>query len=77
MIVATEQYALLAEQHQLSLTQLALAFIKQQFFVTSSIIGATTLEQLKENIQAFDTQLSDEVLQAIDAIHRQQPNPAP
>ncbi len=74
---ATEQYALLAEQHQLSLTQLALAFIKQQFFVTSSIIGATTLEQLKENIQAFDTQLSDEVLQAIDAIHRQQPNPAP
>ena len=47
---ATEQYAQLAEQHGLTLTQLALAFIKQQFFVSSTIIGATNLEQLKENI---------------------------
>src|SRR5690606_40816946 len=51
---ATEQYAQLAEQHGLTLTQLALAFIKQQFFVTSTIIGATILDQLKENIQAFE-----------------------
>ena len=74
---ATEQYALLAEKHGLSLTQLALAFIKHQFFVTSTIIGATTMQQLKENIQAFDIDLSEEVLQGIEAIHRQQPNPAP
>lgn len=74
---ATEQYAQLAEQHGLTLTQLALAFIKQQFFVTSTIIGATTMEQLKENIDAFDTDLSDEILESINAIHRQQPNPAP
>ncbi|MCO8069815.1 NADP(H)-dependent aldo-keto reductase [Acinetobacter lwoffii] len=74
---ATEQYAQLAEQHGLSLTQLALAFITQQFFVTSTIIGATNLDQLKENIQAFDVNLSEEVLQGIEAIHRQQPNPAP
>lgn len=74
---ATEQYALLAEKHGLSLTQLALAFIKHQFFVTSTIIGATTMQQLKENIQAFDVDLSEEVLQGIEAIHRQQPNPAP
>lgn len=74
---ATEQYAQLAEKHGLSLTQLALAFIKQQFFVSSTIIGATTLDQLKENIQAFDTQLSEEILLEIDAIHQQQPNPAP
>ncbi|MEQ1411632.1 NADP(H)-dependent aldo-keto reductase [Acinetobacter indicus] len=74
---ATEQYAQLAEQHGLSLTQLALAFIKQQFFVTSTIIGATSLEQLKENIDAFDVNLSDDILQGIEAIHRQQPNPAP
>ncbi len=60
-----------------SLTQLALAFIKQQFFVTSTIIGATSLEQLKENIDAFDVNLSDDILQGIEAIHRQQPNPAP
>ena len=74
---ATEQYAQLAEQHGLTLTQLALAFIKQQFFVTSTIIGATNLDQLKENIDAFDINLSDDVLQGIEAIHRQQPNPAP
>jgi aryl-alcohol dehydrogenase-like predicted oxidoreductase len=56
---------------------LALAFIKQQFFVTSTIIGATNLDQLKENIQAFEVNLSEEVLKGIEAIHRQQPNPAP
>ncbi len=74
---ATEQYAQLAEKHGLSLTQMALAFIKQQFFVTSTIIGATNLDQLKENIQAFEIKLSSEVLQCIEAIHTQQPNPAP
>ena len=74
---ATEQYAQLAEQHGLTLTQLALAFIKQQFFVTSTIIGATNLDQLKENIAAFEVELSAEVLQGIEQIHTQQPNPAP
>ena len=74
---ATEQYAQLAEKHDLTLTQLALAFIKQQFFVTSTIIGATNLDQLKENIQAFDINLSEDVLKGIEAIHKQQPNPAP
>lgn len=74
---ATEQYALLAEKHGLSLTQMALAFIKQQFFVDSTIIGATTMDQLKENIDAFQIDLSEEILIEIDAIHQQQPNPAP
>ena len=74
---ATEQYAQLAEQHDLTLTQLSLAFIKQQFFVNSIIIGATNLDQLKENIQAFEIELSTDVLEGIEAIHRQQPNPAP
>ena len=74
---ATEQYALLAEKYDLTLTQLALAFIKQQFFVTSTIVGATNMHQLKENIQAFDIDLSEDILQGIEDIHRQQPNPAP
>lgn len=74
---ATEQYAQLAEKHSLTLTQLALAFIKQQFFVTSTIIGATSMTQLKENITAFDIELNEEILQEIEAIHKQQPNPAP
>ena len=74
---ATEQYALLAEKYGLSLIQLALAFIKQQFFITSTIIGATNLEQLKQNIDAFVIDLSQEILVEIDEIHQQQPNPAP
>lgn len=74
---ATEQYAILAEKHGLSLAELALAFIKQQFFVTSTIIGATNMQQLKENISAFEIDLSEDILQEIEAIHRQQPNPAP
>lgn len=73
----TEQYALLAEKHNLTLTQLALAFIKQQFFVTSTIIGATNMQQLKENIDAFNVDLSQDLLLEIEEIHRQQPNPAP
>lgn len=74
---ATEQYALLAEKHGLSLTQMALAFIKQQFFVDSTIIGATTMDQLKENVDAFQIGLSEEILTEINVIHQQQPNPAP
>ena len=74
---ATEQYAQVAEKHGLTLTQLALAFIKQQFFVTSTIIGATSMSQLKENIAAFDLELNEEILLEIEAIHNQQPNPAP
>lgn len=74
---ATEQYAQIAEKHGLTLTQLALAFINQQFFVSSTIIGATNLEQLKENIDAFSVHLSDDILQEIEQIHIQQPNPAP
>ena len=74
---ATEQYAQLAEQHGLTLTQLALAYVKQQFFVTSTIIGATHLDQLKENIDAFEIDLSEDILTGIEDIHRQQPNPAP
>lgn len=74
---ATEQYALLAEKHSLTLTQLALAFIKQQFFVTSTIIGTTNMTQLKENIEAFKLDLTEDILNEIEAIHKQQPNPAP
>ena len=74
---ATEQYAQIAEKHGLTLTQLALAFIKQQFFVTSTIIGTTSMSQLKENIAAFDLVLNEEILLEIEAIHKQQPNPAP
>ena len=74
---ATKLYQELAHSLGLTLTELAIAFVNHQEFVSSTIIGATTMSQLKENIQAFETQLTEDVLQAIDAIHRQQPNPAP
>ena len=73
---ATAYYLQLAEDHGLSLTALALAFVKSRSFVTSNIIGATNLEQLKENIDAYQYTLSEEVLQEIDKIHNQIPNPA-
>ncbi|MCF6224232.1 MAG: aldo/keto reductase [Flavobacteriaceae bacterium] len=76
-IFATKKYQELAKQYNMSLTQLALAFVNQQPFVTSNIIGATTMEQLKENIASIDVHLTEEILKAIDAINELQPNPAP
>ncbi len=74
---ATRLYNEIAQQHGLTLTQLALAFIEQQPFVTSTIIGATTMEQLKENIDTIQVTLSEEVLKAIDAVQAIIPDPAP
>jgi len=74
---ATKQYLELAEANNMSLAQMALAFVNQREFVTSNIIGATNLEQLKENISSIDLELSDEVLNAINKIHNVIPNPAP
>ncbi|WP_299527215.1 aldo/keto reductase [uncultured Lutibacter sp.] len=73
----TQKYADLAKELNLSLAQLALAFVNQQPFVTSNIIGATTLEQLKENIESIHVELSKETLQKINFIQELQPNPAP
>jgi aryl-alcohol dehydrogenase-like predicted oxidoreductase len=74
---ATARYLAIAEKHGLSLTQMALAFVNQQPFVTSNIIGATTMEQLKENVESIDVHLSEEVFQAIEEVHETIPNPAP
>mgnify|MGYP000565320965 CR=1 FL=1 len=74
---ATQLYLNLAKELGLSLTTLALAFVNQRPFVTSNIIGATTLGQLEENINTIDTVLCEETLGKINAIHDQIPNPAP
>jgi aryl-alcohol dehydrogenase-like predicted oxidoreductase len=74
---ATRLYKDLAELNGMTLTQMALAFVNQQSLVMSTIIGATSLEQLKENINAFDTILSPEVLMEIEKIQEMIPNPAP
>ena len=74
---ATRLYNEVAHKNGLSLTELSLAFVNQQAFVTSTIIGATTMEQLKENIAAIDVVLSDEILKEIDAVQAVIPDPAP
>lgn len=76
-ITATTRYVALAREHGLSPSQMALAFVNQQPFVTSNIIGATSLEQLKENIDSAAITLSDEVLSEIHRIHMDDPNPCP
>lgn len=74
---ATLQYAEIAKKHDLSFAQMSLAFINQQPFVTSNIIGATTMDQLIENIGSADIVLSSEVIEEINNVHGLIPNPAP
>ena len=76
-LAATEAYAKIASEQGLSLAQISLAFVCQQPFVASCLIGATTIEQLKENIDAVDITLCDEVLAEIEAVHNCYPDPAP
>ena len=74
---ATAQYAKIAADAGLDMAQMALAFVNSRSFVTSNIIGATTIEQLKSNIDSIHLTLSSEVLEAIEAVHTQHPNPSP
>ena len=74
---ATEKYLALAEKHGLSLAQMALAFVTQQNFTTTNIIGATSMVQLKENIESSELVLSADILKEINEIHTEIPNPAP
>jgi len=74
---AVAEYAALAKDSGLDPAQMALAFVTQQGFVTSNIIGATTMEQLKSNIRSTDVHLSADLLRAINDIHQHIPNPCP
>ncbi|MFJ4374760.1 NADP(H)-dependent aldo-keto reductase [Pseudomonas japonica] len=74
---ATAAYVALAREHGVDPAQLALAYVTSRPFLTSNIIGATTLEQLQSNLASVEVQLTEELLQGIEAIHVQQPNPAP
>ena len=76
-IRATEAYVGLAREHGLDPAQMALAFVNGRRFLTSNIIGATTEEQLKSNLDSEGMVLSDEVLAGIEAIHAENSNPAP
>lgn len=76
-VEATSRYVALAKKNGITPVQLALAFIENQPFVTSTIIGATTMDQLSENIDGFEVKLSEEILKEINEIHEAIPNPAP
>ncbi|MEK9638024.1 MAG: aldo/keto reductase [Pelagibacteraceae bacterium] len=74
---AVVSYFNLAKKNGLSLTQLALAFVNSRPFVTSNIIGATTMEQLKENIGSVNINLDEKIIEEINLIHAGNPNPTP
>jgi aryl-alcohol dehydrogenase-like predicted oxidoreductase len=76
-IQATQAYVDLAVQHQLDPAQMALAYVNSRAFVAATIIGATNMQQLKTNIGSEQLMLSDEVVTAIEEIHKAIPNPAP
>ena len=74
---ATQEYYELACEHNLSLTKMALAFVNSRPFVTSNIIGATSMKQLEENISSIEVVLPDELLNRIESIHNNIPDPSP
>ena len=74
---ATKAYVALARKHGIDPAQMALAYVNSRPFVTSNIIGATTMDQLRSNIDSLSVQLPAEIVEQIDAIHKTQPNPAP
>ena len=74
---ATQAYVTLANEYGYSPSQMALAFVNTRAFVTANIIGATTMKQLKENIDSIQIELSGEVVEGIENIHQEHPNPCP
>ena len=75
--LAVEEYYKVALKYGISLTQMSLAFVNMQPFVDSNIIGATKMDQLKENIDSIHLELSEEIINDINAIHENNPSPAP
>ena len=75
VVEATRRYAALARANGMTPTELALAWCYSRWFIASTIIGATTMTQLKENIDAFSVKLSDEVVKGVNAIHADITNP--
>lgn len=76
-MAATRAYVELAREHGLSPVELALAYVNSRSFVTSNIVGATTMAQLKENIGSAAITLDQDVLDAIEALHTEFTYPCP
>ena len=74
---AYDEYYKLAKDNNMTMVQLAQAFVNSRPFVTSNIIGATTLDQLRENIDSIKIELTEEIMDKINLIHNNNPNPSP
>ena len=74
---AIDDYYEIAKKNNLSLAEMSLAFVSSRPFVTSTIIGATTMDQLKENVDSINVSLDKETIDKINLIHKNNPNPAP
>ncbi|PMR71050.1 NADP(H)-dependent aldo-keto reductase [Halomonas heilongjiangensis] len=74
---ATRAYVQIARDHDLDPAQMALAFVNSRSFLTSNIVGATTMEQLEDDLTSESLRLEQSVLDAIEEVHRRLPNPAP
>ncbi|WP_279048575.1 NADP(H)-dependent aldo-keto reductase [Cedecea davisae] len=74
---AVAAYVEIAKRHNLDPSQMALAFVRRQPFVASTLLGATTMEQLKTNLESLNLTLSEEVIEEIEAVHRVYTYPAP
>ena len=74
---AYDEYHKLSKENNMTMVQLAQAFVNSRPFVTSNIIGATTMDQLKENIDSIKVELTEEIMEKINLIHNNNPNPAP
>jgi len=74
---AYDEYYKLAKENNMTMVQLAQSFVNSRPFVTSNIIGATTMGQLKENIESINIELTDEIIEKINLIHNNNPNPSP
>jgi aryl-alcohol dehydrogenase-like predicted oxidoreductase len=74
---AYDEYFKLAKSLNLTMVQLAQSFVNSRPFVTSNIIGATTMDQLKENVESINIEFTDEMMERVNEIHNNNPNPSP
>ena len=76
-IKAVDMYYQISQKYNMTLAEMSLAFVNDRPFVTSNIIGATSMNQLKENINSIYIKLSDEIISEINLVNEKIPNPAP
>ena len=74
---AVDEYYNISKKYNIDLTQMSIKFCEIQPFVTSVIIGATTMEQLKTNIESVNVTLTTDIINEINEIQKKYPNPCP